>query len=174
MTCRKMGVCAFVNEGQDWENSCGLCHTCVGNGTLSCAPSLPAAASALDCSGHGSCSNGECVCDNTAGHGHWTGARCSRCIEGFSGDSCTQQDTLAFPPQSQTVFSDTAVEALEQTSELRAVQYPVAVNDFSTQVHADNVAALIGPPDALKTYYRYATPLGPSILHTPQIISYRP
>ena len=86
--------CAARGPGH-WEgDACTRCWS--GYYGSGCTAACPGTLAATVCTGHGHCDDGvqgtgRCFCHADAGRGHWDGADCSRCHEGWAGPGCTEQ-----------------------------------------------------------------------------------
>ena len=82
--CGGAGVCHWGPP------SAAVCACGPGHYGRTCQHECPGGA-ASPCSGHGACdtATGLCRCDRTAAQGHWAGAACGACAEGWSGAQCT-------------------------------------------------------------------------------------
>ena len=80
--CGAHGTC------DDGAQGTGRCRCARGWGGIGCSVQCPGGAAML-CHGHGTCrEDGTCACARSAEDGHWAGADCLRCAEGYSGRMC--------------------------------------------------------------------------------------
>ena len=155
--CTDLGVCSWVDSGNDDRNDCGRCNTCVENADPAlqrvCGPAEDGKDSKNDCGLTGICDgNSTCRCHANPETGYWEGEQCAYCAKGYSGKQCTRIDVPYSPPTPANPGSapqDTQALVLES----RAIQFPVRVLDFSTQTTPGSVNNLLGEPDATENYY---------------------
>ena len=162
MHCKNVGICQWVEAGTDPRRNCGTCETCVAVSSVAldspkrvCGSEKRGRDPKNDCN-VGTCSgNSTCLCDRNGETGFWAGDHCDRCHLGFGGPQCTRETTVWRPPQSREGGDALVGDARLFTAETRPIQYPIKVNDYSTQVNPHNVNGILGEPDATAKYYSY-------------------
>ena len=87
------GVCAGHGMCKGAVAGSALCICVPPWGGIGCDIQCPTDDMQTPCSGHGRCfrgasGTGQCMCDSGAGTGHWVGAACERCAEGWTGSAC--------------------------------------------------------------------------------------
>ena len=158
--CTNIGVCDWVDVGDDDRNDCGRCQTCVEAIAIESAGALRKCGSVedgkdtkFDCGITGVCNgNGKCRCHANRETGFWAGEGCEYCAKGYSGNQCLIVDAPYAPPAPVTPGAPPQDNVL-QLLERRSIQFPVRVLDYSTQVIPGNINNLIGRPDATEAYY---------------------
>eukprot|EP01012_Entosiphon_sulcatum_P008570 TRINITY_DN14698_c0_g1_i1.p1 TRINITY_DN14698_c0_g1~~TRINITY_DN14698_c0_g1_i1.p1 ORF type:complete len:4384 (-),score=244.51 TRINITY_DN14698_c0_g1_i1:47-12031(-) len=86
--CNGHGTC---NDGPSGNGQCTCTAPYTGISCLHACPFMQSRTGALlICSQHGSCdpTTASCQCNNNATLGHWSGANCDACIDGWHGSQC--------------------------------------------------------------------------------------
>eukprot|EP00757_Euglenozoa_sp_SAG-D1_P023177 gene23177-9506_t len=69
-----------------------------------------------DCGDNGVCdgtNKTQCICSNMPENGFWSGDRCQRCKQGYTGENCDQTDTTWREPTVTT--SAAATQMVQET-----------------------------------------------------------
>ena len=94
--CSGHGACeAYVVLPPGVDKTTGHCACADGYVGAACDKPCPSADGGL-CNGRGTCrlselGQAECVCHSSASEGHWGGANCAECAEGWLGADCKKE-----------------------------------------------------------------------------------